>query len=178
MHRLLVCDVDAAAVSSGVTGVDAPVPLSRAKPFLNHTRSQFQLRFLDTNVPQAQIVTFRDEPVPCPGSTELIKSVNVTAVLDVQVPGTYWLQLGLRDSSGHHIGQYGNAEVHPGKDEITVSFPGNLLRLTLRSDGPFTVESGQLTRHVSDGQYWVQNVTDGAAYTKAYSIGRIARVCP
>jgi hypothetical protein len=178
MHRLLVCDVDAAATSSGVTGVDAPVPLSRAKPYLNHTRSEYQMRFLDTNVPQAQVVAFRDEPVMCPGSTELIKSVNVTAVLDVQVPGTYSLQLGLHASNGQHSRwQFGQAEVHPGKDEITVSFPGNLLRLWLKSDGPLTVESGQLIRHVSDGQYLAQNVTVTAA-TRAYSIGRIASVCP
>ena len=176
MHRLLVCDVDSAAKSGGVSEHDAPVPLPRAKPYLNHTRSEFQMRFLDTNVPQAQIVAFRDEPVLCPGSTDLIKSVNVTAVLDVEVPGTYWLELGMRDSSGHTTAWHGSAELHTGKDEITVSFPGDILRLTLRSDGPLAVESGQLTRQVLDGQYWVQNVTGGAPM-KAYPIGRIAGRC-
>ena len=108
----------------------------------------------------------------------MIKSVNVTAVLNVQVPGTYWLRLGLRDSSGQATAwQFGTAEVHTGKGEITVSFPGDLLRLSLRSNGPFTIDSGQLTRHVSDGQFLVQNVNSGPT-TRAYSIGKIEGRCP
>jgi len=178
MRRLLICDVDAAAKVSGAADLDAPVPLSRAKPYLSHTRSQYQMRFLDTNSPQAQITAFRDEPVMCPGTRDMIKSVNMTAALDVQVPGTYWLRLGLRDSGGRSTDwEFGEAEVHAGKDEITVSFPGELLRLFLKSDGPFTIDSGQLTRHVSDGQFLVQNV-NGAAATRSYSIARIASRCP
>jgi len=178
MRRLLICDVDAAARSSDAAEVDAPVPLSRAKPYLNHTRSHYQLRFFNTDSPQAQITAFRDEPELCPGTSDMIKSVNVTAALDVQVAGTYWLELSLQDRSGRPIGlQFGEAEVHAGKDEIKVSFPGDLLRLSMRSDGPFTIVSGQLTRHVSDGQFLVQNV-EGGAVTRAYSIGRIASRCP
>jgi hypothetical protein len=178
MRRLLICDIDAAARSSGVADFDAPVPLSRARPYLNHTRSAYQMRFLETRSSQALITAFRDEPVLCPGASDMIKSVNVTAVLNVQVPGTYWLRLGLRDSSGQATAwQFGTAEVHTGKGEITVSFPGDLLRLSLRSNGPFTIDSGQLTRHVSDGQFLVQNVNSGPT-TRAYSIGKIEGRCP
>jgi hypothetical protein len=178
MRRLLICDVNAAARSIGVADLDAPVPLARAKPYLNHTRSDYQLRFLETHSPQARITGFRDEPVVCPGTTDLIKSVNLIAELDVQVPGTYWLRLGLRDSNGRASPwEFGEAKVHTGKDEIAVSFPGDLLRADFKSDGPFTIDSGQLTRHVADGQFLVQNVAAGEV-TRSYSIGRIAGRCP
>lgn len=41
MRRVLICDVDAAAKSRVAAETDAPVPLSRAKPYLNHSRSDY-----------------------------------------------------------------------------------------------------------------------------------------
>jgi hypothetical protein len=82
MRHLLVWDVDRAAKSSGVTEADAEVPVLRAKPYLNSSRSLYQLRWLEPEIPQAQITAFHDEPVFHPG-TQTIESIRVTASVDV-----------------------------------------------------------------------------------------------
>ena len=176
MRRVLICDIDSAARSTGVAESDAPLPLALAKPYLQYSRSYYQLRFLETRDPQAHITGFRDESVLCPASND-IGSIKVTALLDVATPGTYWLRLTLKDQSGSSIEESAGAEVHAGKDELTVSFPGHLLRLLLKSDGPYTITSGQLTRQVIDGQFWVENV-DGQVTTQPYSLPRIKTRCP
>jgi hypothetical protein len=145
MRRLLLCDIDAAARSDGVAESDAPMPLSRSKPYLNNSASHNQLRLFEPETPQAHITGFRDEPVFYPGTSD-IKSVSVTALLDVQVPGKYWLQLNL---SG--IQERAEAELSAGSAELTIPFPVDHLR-ELGSAGPFKIHSAQLTRQVPDGQ--------------------------
>jgi len=176
MGRALICDIDAAARSSGVAETDAPVPVSRAKPYLNHTRSLNQMRFFKADGPQAHVTGFRDEAVLCPGSNN-IRSLNVTAFIDVQVPGMYWLELRLNDQNGRGAQERTGAELHSGKDMITVVFSAELLRMIFKTDGPYSIYYGQLIRNLLDGQVLAENISSRAT-TQSYSLERIASQCP
>jgi hypothetical protein len=150
MRRLLICDVDAAAKASGVTESDAPVPLDRAKPFLQHSRSDYQMRFLEPETPQAHITAFHDEPVFYPGTGD-IERVNVTALLDVQVPGQYSLFLDLAG-----IQERAEAELSVGSAQLTVPIPVARLR-ELGSGGPYKIHWARLTRQAGDGEIVADN---------------------
>lgn len=160
MRRLLVCDIDAAARVRGVAESDAPVPLARAKPFLQHSRSLYQMRFLKPETPQAHITGFHDEPVINP-TTGHIESVNVTASLDVQIPGEYSLELDLSDVQERAVSAvpFGNAE-------LTVAFPVTRLR-ELGLGGPYRIRHARLIRIVDDGQIVAENSFDHEVATAA-----------
>ena len=150
MRRLLVCNVDEAAKAKGVAGSDAPVPLDRAKPFLSHSRSLYQMRFLIPETPQAHITGFQDEPVFVPG-TDNIERVNVTAMLEVKVPGRYSLELDLAG-----IEQRAVSDLRVGIRQLTVPFPAARLR-QLGVGGPYKIRRVQLLRLVDDGQMEAEN---------------------
>jgi hypothetical protein len=167
MRRLLICDVDAAARSNGVAEADAPVPLSRAKPYLHNSRSPYQMRFLETDTPQAHVTAFRDEPVFYPGTSD-IERLNITASLDVQVPGRYLLTL---DLSG--MQEMAEGELSKGEAQLTVPFPVTDLR-QIGSGGPYTIHLIQLIRLATDGQILAQSGYDRLdAKTQPYSLKSI-----
>jgi hypothetical protein len=149
MRRLLICDVDEAARSSGVTESDAPVPLSRAKPYYNHSTSNNQWRSFETETPQAHIVAIRDEPV-FSGAAK-IESISVTALLDVQAPGNYRLSVHLEG-----IEATADGALSAGSSKITVSFPVASLR-NLGRGGPYKIDSARLTRLIQDGNILADN---------------------
>jgi hypothetical protein len=150
MRHLLICDVDQAAKSSGVTEADAEVPVLRAKRYLNSSRSLYQLRLLEPELPQARITAFHDEPVFYPG-TQTIESIRVTASVDIQVAGKYLLRLNL---SG--IQERTEGELGVGRGQLTVSFPAADL-CHLGSGGPYSIDWTLLTRLVGDGEILAEN---------------------
>jgi hypothetical protein len=177
MRRLLVCDIDAAAKSKGLTEFDAPVPLARAKPFLQHSRSSYQMRFLEPEVPQAHITGFHDEAVSNAASGQ-IERVNVTASVDVQVAGEYSLELNVSGIQERAVGV-----LTAGNAQLTVPFAVRTLR-ELGSSGPFKIHQARLIRMVDDGQIVAENsfdretapspnVTFIDAITQAYSISQL-----
>jgi hypothetical protein len=162
MRRLLLCDVDAAAKSSGVAESDAPVPLARAKPYFDHSMSSNQLRFFEPETPQAHIAAFRDEPVFYPGTSN-IEKVNITALLDVQVAGKYRLEL---DLSGLQERTQGDLSV--GRGQLTVPFPVASLR-ELGSAGPYKIHWARLIHQAQDGQIVADNRFDTEFATGRWS---------
>ena len=105
--------------------------------------------------PQAHITAFRDEPVLNP-VTGKIEKVNITASLDVQVPGWYSLELKVSDHTENATG-----DLSAGAWQLTVSVPVDHL-LESGSAGPFRIDSARLIRQVADGQV----VADDRFYTE------------
>jgi hypothetical protein len=161
MRHLLICDINAAAKAKGVVESDAP-PLDGAKPYLQHSRSHYQMRFLDPETPQAHITDFQDEAVFYQG-TPAIESVNVTAFLEVEFPGRYELELNL---SG--IEERTEADLNIGSAKLTVSYPVARLR-SLGLGGPFVIRYARLFRLVGDGRIEADNRQIDAR-TRAYSL--------
>jgi hypothetical protein len=153
MRRLLICDIDSAAKAKGVAESDAPVPLDRAKPYFQHSRSDYQMRFLRLETPQAHIAGFQDEPVFVQGTGD-IERVNVTAMLDVKVPGRYSLELDLAG-----IKERAESDLRVGSTQLTVPFPIARLR-QLGVGGPYRIRWARLLRLADDGQIEAQNSFD------------------
>jgi hypothetical protein len=153
MRRLLICDADAAAKAKGVAESDAPVPLDRAKPYFQHSRSDYQMRFLRPETPQAHITGFRDEPVFVQG-TGNIERVNVTAMLEVEVPGRYSLELDLAG-----IKERAESNLSVGATQLTVPFAIARLR-QLGAGGPYRIGWARLLRLADDGQIEAENSLD------------------
>jgi hypothetical protein len=166
MRRLLICDVDAAAKASGVAESDAAVPLERAKPYFNHSRSTYQMRFLDPETPQARITGFQDQPVYRPGTNQ-IETVKVTALLEVQTPGRYSLRLDLANMQEH-----GEADLDRGNARITIPFAAARLREG-GVGGPFRITWAHLTRQVGDGQKEADNRHDASKFAGMNDSGQL-----
>ena len=165
MRRLLLCDIDMAAKSTGVVETDAAplhAPALRDRPF-------------EPEGPQARITGFRDEAAPCTNSSEY-KALRITASIDVPAAGDYELSLELKGKNGRGYQQTAKAELPAGHGEISVPFSGYALHAWLRVDGPYTIGLAQL-RHLLPGGHVLADTRPDAGTTQAYALDRFATSC-
>ncbi len=147
VRRAVICDIDAAARSQGITTTDPPATPSRQRTF-------YQSRIFAADRPQAHITGFRDEPV-YRGSSHEIESVNLIALIDVQVPGSYRLEVDLAGIQERIV-----AELHAGSNEVTIPFSKSKLLSVGIAGEPYRIRSVQLHRLTDDGEIEADRLID------------------
>jgi hypothetical protein len=164
-RKLLICDVDAAALAKGAVAQDPP---PRFTP-----NGQFRYRDIKEEVPKARLLSFRDEAVTDP-NTHLILAVDVTAALDVSAPGKYKLRIQLGAPVDGRLAQRFpdreiEADLEPGLRKMVVRFPVEALR-SLKTDGPWNINLITLTHPIPEGR-GVDYMRFDVGKTQSYKLG-------
>jgi len=104
-----------------------------------------------------------------------ISRIEVSAKLEVQVPGTYRVTFQLSAAHGRFVTGRAQAFLEIGSQALTASFDANQIRNDLAEDGPYQVADIRLFLENKDGEASaVDSLKDGGA-TAAYELADLYR---
>ena len=101
---------------------------------------------LDLNVSAlvARFLSLKTNPVDADGNGKFDR-LDITAMLDVFVPGDYDMNLELRDPASKGLLSHCKATLEAGRQQITMSIPARRMRSELK-DGPYTISALRIYR--------------------------------
>jgi hypothetical protein len=116
--------------------------MSSGRSFVSET--EFRETIVDSVAHLIRLVDDTSKPAP----DQRASSLDITAQLEVKMPGEYHMDFVLSDLNGHNLYPKGSAQLGAGSRQLTVSIPAQqMLRL---DDGPYKISNLSIRR----GQYY------------------------